>query len=131
MEYTKNPRFSLKGIFPTAHMKCFRQPLRVLTLPIFLIAVSATVAAQDHVTVQPKRVVIIRTGKVARDFPERRRAIVRYPIVKGLSNAIALRRIQKTLALKNVSGSTLAEYRQEAGLLSFDYKGNYNQNYLQ
>ena len=130
MEYTKSPRSSLKGIFPTAHMKCFRQSLRVLTLPIVLSAVSASIAAQDHVIVQPKRVVIIRTGKVARDFPERRKAIVRYPIVRGLTDTTALRRIQNTLALKNVSGSTLTEYRREAGLLSFDYKIDHNKNYL-
>jgi hypothetical protein len=111
-------------------MKSFRRSLRVLTLAIVLSAVSATVAAQDHVIVQPKRVVIIRTGKEVRDFPERRKAIVRYPIVQGLSNAIALRRIQNTLALKNASGSTLAEFRRESGLLSFDYKVNYNRNYL-
>jgi hypothetical protein len=111
-------------------VKRARQSLRVLTLPIALIAVAATVAAQNHVIVQPKRVVIVRTGKEVRDFPERRRVIVRYPIVSGLSSAIALRRIQNTLALKNASGSTLAEFRREPGLLSFDYKVNYNQNYL-
>lgn len=131
MEYTKSPRSScLTGIFPTAHMKRARQSLRVLTLPIALIAVAATIAAQDHVIVQPKRVVIIRTGKEVRDFPERRKAIVRYPIVRGLSNAVALRQIQDTLSLKQVSGSTLAEFRREPGLLSFDYEVNYNKNYL-
>jgi hypothetical protein len=130
MEYTKSPRSSLKGNFPTAPMKSFRRSLRVLTLPIVLSAVSATVAAQDHVIIQPKRVVIIRTGKEVRDSPDRRKAIVRYPIIKGLSNAIALRRIQNTLSLKNASGSSLAEFRREPGLLSFDYKVNYNRNYL-
>ncbi len=98
MEYTKSPRSSfLKDIFPTAHMKHFRQSVRVLTLPIALIAIAATVAAQDHVIVQPKRVVIIRTGKMVRDSPDRRKAIVRYPIVKGLSNAITLRRISNAM----------------------------------
>jgi hypothetical protein len=130
MEYTKSPRSSLKGNFPTAPMKSFRRSLRVLTLPIVLSAVSATVAAQDHVIIQPKRVVIIRTGKDVRDSPDRRKAILRYPIIKGLSNAIALRRIQNTLSLKNASGSSLAEFRREPGLLSFDYKVNYNRNYL-
>jgi hypothetical protein len=101
-----------------------------MALPILLVAVLGTVAAQDHVIVQPKRVVITRTGKAVRDFPERRKAIVRYPIVRGLTDATVLRRLQNTLALKNVSGSTLAEYRREPGLLSFDYKVNYNKNYL-
>lgn len=130
MEFTKSPRSSLKGVFPTVPMKSFRRSFRVLTLPIALVAIAATVGAQDHISVRPKRVVILRTGKEVRDFPERRKAIVRYPIVQGLSNTIALRRIQNTLAMKNVFGSTLAEFRREPGLLSFDYKVNYNRNYL-
>jgi len=111
-------------------MKRLRLSLIILTLPIVMIAVSAVVAAQDHIIVQPRRVVIIRTGKVARDFPERRKAVVRYPVVQGLADAAALRRIQNTLAMKNAFGSDIAEYRREAGLLSFDYQVNYNKNYL-
>src|SRR5260370_41239229 len=100
-------------------MNRFRLSLITLTLRISLFAVSATVAAQDHVIVQSKRVVIVHTGQAERDFPERRKAIVRYPIVQGLTDAAALRRVQNTLAMKNVFGSALAEYRREPGLLSF------------
>ncbi len=32
--------------------------------------------------------------------------------------------------MKNAFGSDIAEYRREAGLLSFDYQVNYNKNYL-
>src|SRR5712671_1976828 len=106
---TKSRLSSLKGAGSLPQMKRLRLSLIILTLPIVMIAVSSVVAAQDHVIVQPRRVVIIRTGKVARDFPERRKAVVRYPVVQGLTDATSLRRIQNTLALKNVSGSTLAE----------------------
>jgi hypothetical protein len=95
-----------------------------------LLAQPADVAAQDHVVVQPRRVVIIRTGKVVRDFPERKRATVRYPIVKGLTDASALRRLQNSLSMKNVFDSTLVDYRTEPGLISFDYEVDYNKNYL-
>jgi hypothetical protein len=95
-----------------------------------LLALSADVAAQDHVVVQPRRMVIIRTGKVVRDFPKRKRATVRYPIVKGLTDASALRRLQNTLSMKNVFDSTLVDYRTEPGLISFDYEVDYNKNYL-
>jgi len=111
-------------------MNRVRRSLIVLALPIILFAVSATVDAQDHVIVQPRRVAIVRTGPAVRDFPERRKAIVRYPLVQGLPDAAALRRLQNALAMKNVFGSTLAEYRREPGLLNFDYKVNYNKNYL-
>jgi hypothetical protein len=76
-------------------MNRFRLSLPVLTLAITLLAaVSSTVAAPDHVIVQPRRVVIIRTGKVVRDFPECKKAIVRYATVRGLSDLTIPRRIQ-------------------------------------
>ena len=107
----------------------FRFSQLALALPISLFAL-VNVAAQDRVIVQPRRVVLIRSGKVARDFPERRRAIVRYPIVQGFSDARVLRRIRNTLAIKNVFDTSLAEYRQDSWLEDFNYKVNYNKNYL-
>lgn len=91
---------------------------------------SASAAAQDRVVVLPRRVVIARTGKEVRDFPERRKAVVRYPVLQGLTDAIVLHRLQNTLRMKNVFDSSLADYRTESGLLSFDYEVNYNKNYL-
>lgn len=73
---------------------------------------------------------VLRSGKEVRDFPERKRAIVRYPIVRGLSDATVLRRIQNTLTMKNVFDETLEEFRRDPGSLSFDYEVNYNKNYL-
>lgn len=112
-------------------MNSFRLSALLLAQTVVLGALlSATVAAQDRVVVQPRKVVIIRTGKAVRGFPERRRAIVRYPIAEGLTDATTLRRLRNTLGLKNVFGSTLAEIRAEPYVLSIDYEVNYNKNYL-
>jgi hypothetical protein len=102
-------------------------------LPTILFAIAAqspSVVAQDRVIVQPRRVVVVRAGKEVRDFPERRRAIVRYPIVRGLSDATVLGRIQNTLTMKSVFDVTLQEFRRNSGFLNFDYEVNYNKNYL-
>jgi len=107
--------------------------LRILSLPVLLCAATALstdVAAQDRVIVRPRTLVIHRSGKLVRDFPERRTATVRYPIVSGLSNVNLLRRIQKALAIKNVFDTSLEEYRQASWLLDFDFKVNYNKNFL-
>ena len=104
-----------------------------LVLSIALLAIAAqaqSVAAQDRVTVRPRRVVLVRSGKIARDFPQRKRAIVRYPIVQGISDTKVLRRIQNTLSLKNAFDTSLAEYRQASWFIDLDYKVNYNKNYL-
>ena len=69
---------------------------------------------------------MLRSGKEVRDFPERRKAIVRYPTLRGLADAGVLRRIQTTLGIN----TTLKEFRTNSGLLQFDYKVNYNKNYL-
>lgn len=109
-----------------------RLSLLILALPmtLFAMATSSNVAAQDRIIVQARRVVVLRSGRDVRDFPERKKAIVKYPIVRGLSDAVVLRRIQNTLTMKNVFDHTLDEFRREPGLLSFDYDVNYNKNYL-
>lgn len=109
-----------------------RPYLLILSLPItlFALATPSDIVAQDRIIIQPRRVVILRSGKEVRDFPERKKAMVRYPIVRGLSDAVVLRRIQNALTMKNVFDHTLDEFRRNPGLLSYDYKVNYNQNYL-
>jgi len=105
----------------------------LLASPIALCTVLAqpsSVAAQGRAIVQPRRVVLVRSPKLAHDFPDRKKAVIRYPIVRGLSDASAMRRIQQTLAIKSIFGSTLEEYRQDSWLIDFDYKVNYNANYL-
>jgi hypothetical protein len=130
MGYTKNPPSSLNGLLLSNHMNRSRLSLLIPALLLTIAAHSSSVVAQDHVTVQPRKVVIHRSAKQAAGFPERRKATVRYPIVSGLSDVIVLRRIQNMLSMKNVFGSTLPEYRRNPGLLEFDYKVNYNKNYL-
>jgi hypothetical protein len=113
-------------------MKILRLSLLILALPLtlFMMAPQTIVAAQDRVIVQPRRVVIRRTPKEAEGFPERGQAIVRLPIVRGLSDATILRRIQNALSMKNVFDVTLGEYRRNPGLLELNYKVIYNRNYL-
>jgi hypothetical protein len=101
-----------------------------LSTTVFAMASQSNVVAQDRIIVQPRRVVVLRSGKEVRDFPERKKAVVRYPIVRGLSDARVLRRIQNTLTMKNVFDSTLEEFRRNPSLLEFDYKVIYNKNYL-
>jgi hypothetical protein len=114
-------------------MNHIRLSALLLVLSISLCAVFAQTPgalAQDRLVIQPRKVVLLRTGRLAREFPERKKAIVRYPIVRGLADATVLRRIQNTLTIKNVFDSSLEEYRQDAWLSDFDYKVNYNKNYL-
>lgn len=133
MGYTKNLPSSSKGLFPFTQVNHIRLSALLLVLPITLgtvVAQSPGATAQDRVVIQPRRVVLLRSGKAARNFPGAKRAIVRYPIVRGLSDAGVLRRIQNTLAIKNIFDSSLEEYRQDGWLSEFDYKVNYNKNYL-
>jgi hypothetical protein len=112
-------------------MNHYRLHRLLLTLTITLgTLLPASVTAQDRVIVRPRRVVITRSGKEVRDFPERRKAVVRYPVVLGLTDPTVLRRLQATLRMKNIFDSSLVDYRTEFGLLSFDYQVNYNKNYL-
>ena len=105
----------------------------VLTLPMVLgtlVAQPPSVAAQDHAIVQPRSVVLLRSRKETGGAPAKRKAVVRYPILLGLTDRSVRQRIQKTLAIKNVFDSTLEEYRQDGWLTDFDYRVNYNTNYL-
>ncbi len=89
-----------------------------------------TQPADDHVTIQRRRIVLVRPAKLARQFPERRTAVVTYPIVGGLKNAAVLRRVRSTFEFKNIFDYSLKEYREDAWLSEFSYEVNYNKNYL-
>lgn len=84
----------------------------------------------DRVTVRPHRVIIIRLGELARQFPKRKTATVTYPVVSGLADAQALSRVQSLLEVKNVFDSSLDDYRQDAWLDEFSYRVNYNRNHI-
>ncbi len=85
--------------------------------------------ADDHLIVQRRRIVIVRSGKLAKDFPEKRRATVTYPAVSGLSPVI-LRRVRSLLDFKNIFDYSLKEYREDPWLYEFTYKVNHNANHL-
>ncbi len=80
--------------------------------------------------VKPRTIVIVRSGKLARDFPEKRRATIRFPIISGLADARVLRKVQSILQIKDVFDTSIAEYREDNWLEEFDYKVNYNQNHI-
>ncbi len=113
--------------------------MRLVSIGLLLLLVSASVkpsqvrqvAAEtgtDRAIVRPRTVVITRRGALIKDFPNKKRATVTYPIVSGLKDSQVLGRVQAILQIKNVFDSSIAEYRQDNWLEEFSYKVNYNQN---
>ena len=84
--------------------------------------------ASDRAIVTPRRVAIVRRGKLVRDFPEKKTATVTYPVVSGLKDPKVLRRVQSILEVKNAFDTSLAEYREDTWLEKFGYKVNFNRN---
>ncbi len=112
---------------------------RILSLFVFCVLVvcatqqsSATAlhARADSVIIEKKRIVLIRSPEIAKQFPERKRAIVNYPVITGLQNSLALNKIRSAIRLKNIFDTSLAEYKEDAWLTSFDYTINYNKNFV-
>lgn len=93
-------------------------------------ATQATALRSDRVVVKPRTIAIVRSGKIVKDFPEKRRATIKLPLVSGLSDARVLRRVQAILEIKNVFDTSVAEYRQDNWLEEFDYKVDYNRNFI-
>lgn len=87
-------------------------------------------AAGDRVVIEKRRTVLVRTGRLARQFPERRRAVVNLPFVRSFPDPVVLRKVRALLDLKNLFDTSLAEYRQDAWLEELDYKVNYNKNHI-
>jgi hypothetical protein len=80
----------------------------------------------DRAIVTPRRVVIVRGARMARDFPGKKTATVTYPVISGLKDQKVLRRVQSILQIKNVFDTSLAEYREDTWLTEFAYKVNFN-----
>lgn len=98
-------------------------------LPVVgLVCAHAAALAAGTATVQRRQVVIVRRGALARQFPERRRAVVNYPFVSGIADRNVLAKVRALLEIKNVFGTSLAQYREDAWLTELDYKVNYNSN---
>jgi hypothetical protein len=105
----------------------------LLLVSVGLVSAAARPAVPEgvpSVVLQKRRVVLVRGGKFARDFPERRRATVTYPVVVGPRNSPVLRKIRALFDFKNIFGSSLADYRSDTWLSEFAYKVNYNRDYI-
>ncbi|HYY97989.1 MAG TPA: hypothetical protein VE642_05320 [Pyrinomonadaceae bacterium] len=89
---------------------------------------TASAASTGSATIRRRRVVIVRKGELARKFPERRRAVISYPLVSGVADRAALKKIRALLDVKNVFDTSVAEYGEDAWLTEFGYKVNYNSN---
>ena len=107
--------------------------LLLLAFPLVTVASqssnSAPADTQDHAIIQRRRVVLVRSAKVVGESSYKRRAVVVYPVVTGLS-APVLQRVRSLLAFKNVFDYSLQEYREDTWLDEFGYVVNYNKNYL-
>jgi hypothetical protein len=84
----------------------------------------------DRVNIKRQKLTIIRTGQVAKNFPDRRRATITYPVVSGLTDPAILRKVRAILTFKNIFDYSLKEYREDSWLEEFDYVLNYNDNYI-
>jgi hypothetical protein len=93
-------------------------------------AATSTSDALPSIVIQKRRIVLVRTGKLVRDFPARKRAIVSYPVVVGPKNSVVLRKVRALFDFKNIFDTSLAEYRADTWLSDFDYKVNYNRNFI-
>lgn len=109
--------------------------MRFVSIGLLLLLVGAPVKANqvrqvnaqtgtDRAIVRPRTVVIIRRGALIKDFPNKKRATVTYPIVSGLNDPQVLRRVQAILQIKNVFDSSIAEYRDDNWLEEFRYQVN-------
>jgi hypothetical protein len=87
-------------------------------------------AVQDRLVVRPRRIVLVRSAKIAKQFPHRKTATLTYPIISGLRDLALLRRIRGLLDLKNIFDYSLQEYREDSWLSEFSYTVNYNCDFL-
>ena len=84
---------------------------------------------QERAIVQRRRMVLIRNPDVSRRFPQRKTAIVVYPLISGLTPLVA-RKVRSHLSFKNIFDYSLAEYRSDPWLSNFSYVVNHNANFL-
>ena len=83
----------------------------------------------EHASIQRRRIVLVRSAKLASNASYKERAVVVYPVVSGLS-APVLGRVRKVFDFKNIFDYSLKEYREDTWLDEFSYKVNYNGHYL-
>jgi hypothetical protein len=125
---------------PAFNLNSFKDKImRLLPLVVLLLLAAPSSYAQskpqaarsdDHAIVTARRVVIVRRGALAKDFPEKRTATVTYPVISGLRDPMVLRRVRSILQVKKAFDSSLAEYEQDTWLDEFTFKVNHNKNYI-
>lgn len=79
---------------------------------------------------RPRKIELVRSAKIAKQFPDRRTATVTYPLIGGLSDPIVLQRIRSLLDFKNIFDYSLQDYRNDSWLSEFGYTVNYNRDFL-
>lgn len=70
---------------------------------------------------------LTRPPKIARQFPERKTAVVVYPVISGLNPDI-LRKVRAIISFKNIFDYSLDDYRNDSWLSEFGYTVNYNRD---
>ena len=103
-------------------------PRAMLLLVAFAVLLPAQIHSQSKATIIRKRIVIVRSGKFAKDFPDRTRATISYPLVTRVSNPAILSKVRSLLSVANIFETSLKEYRENNWLDEFDYVVNYNDN---
>jgi hypothetical protein len=73
--------------------------------------------------------VLVRPIALQKEFPSKRRAVVTYPVISGLTPAV-LTKVRAQLDFKNIFDYSLKEYREDAWLSEFTYAVNHNADYL-
>jgi hypothetical protein len=142
MESTKSRLFSHNFLLAVvqAFAKTNRSTMRTSLASVLVLLLLTSVAfAQtkpapagfdDRVIIKPRTLTLIRRASLVKGFPEKRTARVTYPLISGLRDVKALRRVQSLLQVKNVFDSSIDEYRQDIWLYEFGYKVNYNRNHV-
>lgn len=92
-------------------------------------AAAGHAAVQDHATIQRRRIVLKRNAEITKQFPNRKTAVVTYPVISGLSPDV-LRKVRALLSFKNIFDYSLTEYREDSWLSEFSYVVNHNANSL-
>lgn len=102
---------------------------KIACLLFCLCAITAQGSSTDRVNIRSQKTILIRSGKIVRDFPQKRRVVVIQPVFSGLTPPV-LSKLRTTLNLKNIFGSSLREYQQESWLEEFSYEVHFNRHGL-
>lgn len=106
----------------------FRAVLLVVAFALPALSTHTFSQTSSKATIVRKRIVIVRSGKFAKDFPDRTRATITYPLVTRVPNPAMLSKVRLLLSVSNIFETSLKEYRENNWLDEFDYVVNYNAN---